>query len=186
MLNSRQAGTPVLRQNHNNNETFILPSNNNNDDDGENSNGCITNNDRNISPTFINKRSHISCNATDTDEPDSKVKKSESEENLHFKGEEEEENTTTGLDEDNKDLGLSSKSSTVMAPPSDVPRILRPKRKTRSLQLNLSPPPQHQQQKKKSQPSRGLNETYDLDKKNPQIQKMNTVSYQHHHLLQMR
>nr|CAH8845862.1 unnamed protein product [Trichobilharzia regenti] len=221
MLNSRQAGTPVLRQNHNNNETFILPSNNNNDDDGENSNGCITNNDRNISPTFINKRSHISCNATDTDEPDSKVKKSESEENLHFKGEEEEENSnptvnddsqqrrckcrgncqsrcsckrsgrlctpanchclpgicqnrstppptttpTTGLDEDNEDLGLSLKSSTVMAPPSDVPRILRPKRKTRALQLNLSPPPQHQQQKKKSQPSRCLNETYDLDKK---------------------
>ncbi|VDQ09945.1 unnamed protein product, partial [Trichobilharzia regenti] len=65
-------GTPILRQchNHNINVTYILSSNNTNDD--ENSNGRITNNNRNISPHFINKRSHVNCNATETDEPESK------------------------------------------------------------------------------------------------------------------
>ncbi|CAH8845699.1 unnamed protein product [Trichobilharzia szidati] len=53
-----------------------------------------------------------------------------------------------------------------MAPPSDLPRILRPKRKTRALQLNLTQSQQQQQQEeKKSQPSCALNETYDLDTK---------------------
>ncbi|CAH8843680.1 unnamed protein product [Trichobilharzia szidati] len=74
-------------------DTFSLSSNNTSDD--KNSNGCITNNGRNISSDFINKRSHINCIATDTDEPDSKVKKSESEWNLHFKGDEENTNISS-------------------------------------------------------------------------------------------
>ncbi|CAH8845695.1 unnamed protein product [Trichobilharzia szidati] len=104
LLNSRQPGTPVLRQSHNHNninDTFILSSNNTSGD--ENSNGRrIKNNERNTSPDFTtNKRSPISCNATDFDEPDSKVRKSESEWNPNFKaGEEEEENTNPTVNDD--------------------------------------------------------------------------------------
>lgn len=68
--------------------------------------------------------------------------------------------TKTAFVEDNE-ASQASENSTVMAPPPDVARILRPKRKTRVLQLNLT---KGQEQEKRVQPSCALNETYDLGK----------------------
>ncbi|CAH8873091.1 unnamed protein product [Trichobilharzia szidati] len=72
---------------------YKASSSNTNDD--KNTNGHLTNNNLNISPDFINKRSHINCNATDSDEPESKVIKSESEWNPRFKGDKENTNVSS-------------------------------------------------------------------------------------------